>query len=63
MESTIKWQTGLPEETGSYLVSIGDRFVTTDYWKGLDQKWQYWDGEVTAWLKLRDIKPYKEETK
>lgn len=60
MESVIKWNTGNPQETGSYLVSIGDKFVTTDYWKNLDEKWQYWDGVVVAWCKLKDIKPYKQ---
>ena len=63
MESVIKWSTGRPEETGSYMVSVGGRFVTTDYWYCLKGKWQYWEGEVIAWCKLSDIEPYKEETR
>lgn len=64
MESIIKWQTGEPKESGSYAVSVKDFncvFVTTDHWNGLKAKWQYWGENVTAWCKLSDIKPYKEE--
>lgn len=58
-ESVIKWKKGRPEETGSYLVSVGRGFVTTDYWYCLKGKWQYWEGEVIAWCKLDDIEAYK----
>lgn len=63
MESVIKWQTGEPSSTGSYLVSIGNQFVTTDHYYCLEGRWSHWDGEVTAWCKLSDIEPQKEEMK
>lgn len=66
MESTIKWQTGEPKENGEYLVSLEDGSVCRDEWRELycedDIKcWVYNEGEVTAWCKLSDIKPYKEK--
>lgn len=66
MESVIKWNTGEPKESGSYLVSVNDFccvFVTTDHWNGLKAKWQYWDENVFAWCKLADIKPCQKQTK
>ena len=68
MESVIKWQTGEPHEDGEYLVSLEDGSVCRDEWRELycedDIKcWVYNEGEVTAWCKLSDIKPYKEKTK
>lgn len=36
--SVVEWKTGKPEETGPYLVSVGGRFVTTDYWYCLKGK-------------------------
>lgn len=64
-ESVIKWQTGEPKETDTYLVSVrtltSREFITTDYYYLLKGKWQYWDKEVIAWCKLSDIEPYKEE--
>lgn len=62
MESIIKWKTGEPEESGSYLVTIKgtyDIFVTCCYYSCLNG-WSHWDN-VIAWCKLNDIKPYKEE--
>lgn len=68
MESVIKWQTGEPTEEREYLVSLEDGSVCRDEWRKLyfgDEKqcWVYNEGEVTAWCKLSDIEPYKEETK
>ena len=66
MKQMIKWQTGEPHETGSYIVSVKDCdcvFVSTDYWCSLRAKWQYWEKEVVAWRKLSDIEPYKEAIK
>lgn len=62
----IQWQTGVPKENGEYLVSLEDGSVCRDEWRELycedDIKcWVYNEGEVTAWCKLSDIKPYKEE--
>lgn len=58
MESVIKWQTGVPPSSGSYLITVKGTFVTTDYWRCLEDRWVYWNGEVTAWCKLSDIEPY-----
>ena len=68
MESVIKWQTGEPKEEGEYLVSLEDGSVCRDecrklYFGDEKQCWVYNEGEVTAWWKLSDIEPYKEETK
>lgn len=66
--SVIKWQTGQPKECGEYLVSLEDGSVCRDEWRELYcddeiQCWVYNEGEVIAWCKLSDIKPYKEEQK
>lgn len=67
-QSAIKWQTGEPKENGEYLVSLEDGSVCRDEWRELYCEdcvkcWVYNEGEVTAWCKLSDIEPYKEETK
>ena len=59
--SIVEWETGEPKKTGTYLVSINGRFVTTDYWNCLKGRWVYWHSEVTAWCKLEDVKPYKND--
>lgn len=62
MESTIKWQTGEPEENGSYLVSIKGEFseYTTCAIYNFVTGWCHWKKEeITAWCKLSDIEPYK----
>lgn len=63
MESVIKWQTGMPERSGLYLVKLSTGEVTvmeyynpytsSPYW--LDEK-----VEVVAWCDFNSIKPYKE---
>ena len=62
--SKIKWQTGEPKESGSYLVTIKcsyDTFVTCSYYSCLNG-WSHWEEEeIIAWCKLRDIESYKEE--
>lgn len=64
--SIIHWHTEEPKENGEYLVSLEDGSVCRDEWRELycddDIKcWVYNEGEVTAWCKLSDIEPYKEE--
>ena len=62
MDSTIKWQTGAPNEPGQYIVTTWDGLV--DY----DVAYRNRDGylfcgfynNVLAWCKLSDIEPYKE---
>lgn len=56
-EQIIEWMTGIPEESGSYLITVDGYFVTVDYYSTL-RGWSYWEGRITAWRKLRDIKPY-----
>ena len=63
-QSTIKWQTGEPKESGTYLVSIKgeySEFTTCAVYVPITG-WCHWkDEEITAWCKLSDIKPCKEE--
>ena len=59
--SVVDWQTGDPKESGSYLVTTEDEIVTPDYFSCLEMEWNHWPGEVVAWYKLKDIKPYKEK--
>lgn len=65
-KSIINWQTGIPKESGEYLVSLEDGFVCRDKWREpcYDNDIAYWEnneGKVIAWCMLIDIKPYKEE--
>lgn len=61
--SQIKWQTGEPKESGSYLVFIKGEFsnyTTCAMYNGITG-WCHWKKEeITAWCKLSDIEPYKE---
>lgn len=61
MESIIKWQTGEPKESGSYLVTLRFGLIEEDSWNNIIQRWSRNNGEVIAWCKLSDIEPYKEE--
>lgn len=66
MESTIKWQTGIPLKTGTYIVTIFYKTlniytVKTDYYHEKDG-WTYYqdnDCSVIAWCDLKYIEPYK----
>jgi hypothetical protein len=64
MRSSVKWNTGEPEESGSYLVTIkvaSSTFVTCDYYSCL-RGWSHWKSDgITAWCKLDNVKPYKEK--
>ena len=60
--SIIHWQTGEPKESGTYLVtniegSVGFSYYEADHY--IDKK--YFRTCITAWCKLSDIEPYKEE--
>lgn len=51
MENKIKWQTGLPNVEGEYLVTEDNGDVTVDCWCVLEhyQYWtQHWDDEIIA---------------
>lgn len=63
MESTIKWKTGVPEETGDYLVQMKNHEMIFDvnFWSNLSNSWLFDDALVVAWCKLSDIKPYMED--
>lgn len=64
MESVIKWQTGEPKESGTYLATIKGRYsIFVQYAEfGCLTGWSYFKPEeIIAWCKLSDIKPYKEE--
>lgn len=66
MESTIKWQKGVPLKTGTYIVTIFHKTlnvysVKTDYYHPEDG-WTYYkdnDSSVIAWCDLKYIEPYK----
>lgn len=62
--SRIKWQTGEPKESGSYLISIKGKYshyVTCAMYNCLTE-WSHWEKEeIDAWCKLSDIEPYKEK--
>lgn len=65
MESKIKWQTGEPYESGSYLVTMKDDTVSIRDWYNSYTGCKYWvwsieDNPIVAWCKLSDIEPYKE---
>lgn len=61
MESTIKWQTGMPKEKGDYLVTLKNGCVFVDNFGILEKKWFIYNSDfVLAWCKLSDIEPYKE---
>lgn len=76
MGSVIKWNTGEPEENGSYLVTfkycyfndlntlekLYETAIGQTYWEGF---WHNYDDRrhdcrIIAWCKMSDIEPYKE---
>lgn len=60
-ESTIIWQTGEPTISGSYLITIKEDFVTCGNYSTI-KGWSPWnDEEITAWCRLKEIKPYKKQ--
>lgn len=66
--SIIKWKTGKPKEFGEYLVTLQDGSIQVDSWEYdviCDEEgipfWRLYTYNVTAWCKLSDIEPYKEE--
>lgn len=63
MESKIKWQTGMPEQSGLYLVKLSTGEVTVMEYYNPYTSSPYWlneEGEVVAWCDFNSIKPYKE---
>ena len=71
-QGIINWQTGEPKEEGEYLVLVHGKRVMVDELYAYDEikngcvgkayVWKHnWTISVTAWCKLSDIKPYKEE--
>lgn len=68
MASSIKWQTGLPEQSGLYLVTMSTGEATVQEWYNPYTSSPYWvdeekeEGEVVAWCDFKDVEPYKEKT-
>lgn len=65
MESKIKWQTGCPEQSGNYIVTMSTGEVTSKEFYNPYTSHSYWEGveendEVIAWCPISDIEPYKE---
>lgn len=61
--SVVKWQTGEPKESGSYLVTIkGTHGTFVECCYSCFSMLSHWSwNNVIAWCKLSDIEPYKEE--
>lgn len=62
--SVIKWQTGEPTESDFYLVSTKSGYILIDHYTAHIHDWTLGNvekSEITAWCKLSDIEPYKEE--
>lgn len=61
MESTIKWKTGVPEETDNYIITANDGTVM--YFRFCCKEIvdiEFFERFVLGWCKLSDIEPYKE---
>ena len=39
MESTIKWKTGKPKESGTYIVTLRFGLIEEDSWNNIIQRW------------------------
>ena len=64
MESTIKWQTGEPKESGSYIITTDEGTVAiASFFNDYTPDIEFFKICVTAWCKLSDIEPYNSETK
>lgn len=68
--SIIHWQTGEPQESGTYLVCTANEYVDVFYFELTSKTHKdIFNRVVIAWCKLTDINPYrpateiKEETK
>jgi hypothetical protein len=65
MASVINWQTGTPERSGQYLVTLSTGEVTVMEWYNPYTSSPYWldkEGEVVAWCDFKDVEPYQETT-
>lgn len=63
MESVIKWHTGEPKESGSYLITTDEGAIAlASFYPDNSSDVDFFRICVTAWCKLSDIEPYKEET-
>lgn len=64
MESKIKWQKGKPKENGVYIITTdGGEIGIASFHIGFSPDIEFFKIRVTAWCKLIDIEPYKEEKK
>lgn len=62
MESIIKWQTGEPKESGSYIITTDEGTVAlASFYSESSVDVEFFKICVTAWCKLSDVEPYKEE--
>ena len=69
MKSIINWQTGEPRQDGLYIVTCFDFVQKVNICRVLEKVGYRWmngsmeirECNITAWYKLSDIKPYKEE--
>lgn len=64
MKSTIKWQTGEPKDSGMYLITTNEgKIGIYSFFVEYPPDIEFFKMCVTAWCKLIDIEPYKEESK
>lgn len=64
--SIIHWQVGEPKESGFYLVHTKSGYTLIDHYIVPARNYILGNvdkSEVTAWCKISDIQPYKEEIK
>ena len=58
MTSEINWSTGIPDKSGTYLVTTIFDIIDICHFK--DGEWQIYDNEeIVAWCLMDNIKPYK----
>lgn len=59
-EVTIKWNTGMPKETGNYVITTIDGDVRSFRFCNKEiVDLEFFERFVSAWFKLSDIRPYK----
>lgn len=62
MESTIRWQKGEPKEEGAYIITTDEGTVSlASFYPDNSSDVEFFKICVTAWCKLSDIEPYKED--
>ena len=61
MESIIKWQTGTPNEVGTYIITTIDGEIDFDEWEHIRGWGIYLTKAVIAWCPIGNIKPFTKD--